>query len=126
MKENQVTDPTELWQMITTALKAASDAGKWAFWRERFNSNHPESVRFEEIENPTQFAMANWFAAKGLYCMHKDILDKHYELLSEGQITSYPGKTEECEFFAAMRRVVEEDMSQQLEDQILKEETNGS
>lgn len=123
MKENQVIDSAELWIMVTTALKAASDAGKWAFWRERFNTNHPEQVRFEEIDNPTQFAMANWFAAKHLYCIHKDVLDKHHESI---KCVPYPGASEESEYFVALKKVVDEEMSQQLEDQILKEEPSGS
>lgn len=120
MKENQQPDAEELWVMITTALKAASDAGTWAFWRERFNTNHPEHVRNQEIMNPAQFAYANWHAAKHVYCANKEIMDKHLHEKVNGE--AYPGMTVQIEFFIAMKRVVEEEMERELEQQILKED----
>ena len=74
---------SEIWEYIFTCLKAASDAGMYAFWRERFNTNHPDCIRHQEIDNLMQFARANWFAARGLYCKHKDQMDKHCEALSQ-------------------------------------------
>ena len=120
MKTNQTPDLEDLWVSITTALKAASDAGTCAFWRERFNSNHPDHIRQQEIENPQQFAYANWVAAKHLYCAHKDDLDKYLKYKESGE--SYPGLPGQVDFFIAMKRTVEDEMARELEEQLLKEE----
>jgi hypothetical protein len=126
MKENEV-DVDQLWVMIITCLKAASDAGTWAFWRERFACTHPNH-NIEEINNPTQFAYANFHAAKGLYCHHKEELDR-YSALQQNNIctaTGFVPRQAEIELFEAMKRVVEEEMVAQLEEQILNsEESTG-
>jgi hypothetical protein len=122
MKENQ--DTTEdLWIMVTTALKAASDAAAWAFWRERFNTNHPDNIRQEEIVDPAQFAYANWVAAKHVYCSHRDELDKYleYKMTSE----PYPGATMQIEFFIAMKRTVEKEMQDEMEKTLTEENAMG-
>lgn len=119
MKTNQTPDLEDLWVSITTALKAASDAG-WAFWRERFNANHPEHIRNQVIENPERFAQANLLAAKHIYCLHKDDLDKYLKYKIEGE--AYPGLSVQVDFFIAMKRVVENEMTEELEKQLLKED----
>lgn len=111
----------ETWISIITALKGASEAGTWAFWRERFQCTHPDH-NIEEIDNPAQFAYANWFAAKHVYLIHKEEIDKLANEIRDGVVISYPGKTEDCELFFAMKRVVEEEVEQEFEEQILKEE----
>jgi hypothetical protein len=120
MKTSQTPDLEDLWISITTALKAASDAGTWAFWRERFNTNHPDHIRHQEIENPQQFAYANWIAAKHIYCLHKDDLDKYLKYKQNGE--AYPGLSVQADFFIAMKRTVEDEMTKELEEQLLKEE----
>lgn len=115
MKEN------ETWISIVTALKGASEAGTWAFWRERFQCTHPDHNP-EEVDNPAQFAYANWHAAKHVYLIHKEEMDKYANEMKDGTLLSYPGKTQDCEMFFAMKRVVEEEVEQEFEEQILKEE----
>lgn len=122
MKENSF-DADEMWNMIITCLRAASDAGTWAFWRERFACTHPDH-NIEEIDNPTQFAYANFHAAKGLYCHHKDELDRYLEAERSDvcKATGFMPKKSDVELFDAMKRVVEEEMAMQLEEQILNAE----
>lgn len=120
MKENKEWSTEEKWTSITTALKAASDAGTWAFWRERFNTNHPDHIRNEEIENPTQFAYANWIAAKHVYCKSKDEMDKHCHYLTH-ECDPYPGISQQVEFFMAMKSVVDKEMEVEMEKVLLDE-----
>lgn len=122
MKENSIS-PEERWRMIVTCLRAASDAGTWAFWRERFKCTHPDH-NTEEIDNPTQFAYANFHAAKSLYCIHKDELDRELEIHRSNacKATGFMPKKSEVELFDAMKRVVEEEMVAQLEKQMLNAE----
>lgn len=105
--------PTEQFDSIITCLQAAESAAMWAFWRERFNTNHPDHVRQEEIENPTRFATANFFAAKGLYCSNRNELDKIYE--------SKYKDTKLGELFLAMRKTIDKEMEEQIESVLTKE-----
>lgn len=118
---SQRNDLEETWVQVITLLKAAEDAGKWAFWRERFGCTHPDH-NTEEIDNPARFACANFFAAKHVYCVHKEAMDKLADDIDQGNVISYPYKTEHLQLFYAMKRVVEEEMAAQLEEQILNNE----
>lgn len=120
MKTNRTPDLEDLWISITTALKAASDASTWAFWRERLGCNHPDHIKQREIVDPQQFAYANWIAAKHIYCLHKDDLDKYLKYKTDGE--AYPGLSVQVDFFIAMKRTVEDEMAKELEEQLLKEE----
>lgn len=113
----------ELWISVTTCLKSASQAASWAFWRERFNTNHPENIRQQEIEDPAQFAYANWVAAKHVYCANKEALDNYLKFLMYER--AYPGLSQEVELFIAMRKTVEKEVDEQLEQHILKENDMG-
>jgi hypothetical protein len=114
----------EIWTSMVTCLKAANEAATWAFWRERFNTNHPEHVRQQEIENPSRYAYANWITAKHLYVKNKEQMDKHCNYLMH-DCEPFPGITNQVEFFIAMRKTVEKEMEEEFENQFLKEETMG-
>jgi hypothetical protein len=114
----------EIWTSIVTCLKAANDAATWAFWRERFNTNHPEHVRQQEIENPSRYAYANWTTAKHLYVKNKEQMDKHCNYLMH-DCEPFPGISNQVEFFIAMRKTVEKEMEEEFENQFLKEEAMG-
>ena len=115
MKEN------DDWTSVVTALKAASEAGMYAFWRERFGTNHPQHPT-DEIDNPTQYAYANWIAAKHVYIINKDALDKQCNYL-KNDCEPLRGITEQVELFIAMRRVVIEEMNREIETLLTTEET---
>lgn len=115
----------EIWTSMITCLKAANEAATWAFWRERFNTNHPEHVRRQEIENPSRYAYGNWIVAKHLYVKNKEQMDKHCNYLMHDCENVSPNITEQVEFFIAMRKTVEKEMEEEFENQFLKEETMG-
>jgi hypothetical protein len=102
------------WEMVMACLKEAESAAVWSFWRERFNTNHPDHIRREEVENPTRYAMANFFAAKAVYCDNKEAFDKLYEQKHKGSKFG--------ELFLAMRQVIDKEMEEQLEKQVLSKE----
>lgn len=110
----------DVWDKVIACLMAASDAGTWAFWLENFNCVHPDHS-IEEIDNPRQFAYANYLAAKSLYCAHKEKMDYWMKLVSKlDQI--HRG----YELFAAMQKAVEQETQQQFEEQFLNiEELTG-
>lgn len=120
MKENNLlhgnNTPEEVWTSIITCLKGAEEAGTWAFWRERFSTNHPQHNE-EEIDNPAQFAYANWHAAKYLYCLHKDEMDSLYNKYQQEKIVNW----QHLDLFKAMAKVCKEEVAEQLEQHILKE-----
>jgi hypothetical protein len=113
----------EMWDMIVTALREAERAAIWTFWRERFNSNHPEMVQREEIANSSQYAKANFYAAKALYCANRDYLDQVYADRTSGQ---GPTNKDENVLFDAMRQVVNNEAAEQLENMLTQEDSNGS
>jgi hypothetical protein len=112
----------EMWNMIVTCLGEAERAAVWAFWRERFNTNHPEMVQREEIGNASQYATANFYAAKALYCDNRDYLDQVYIDRTSGL---GPTNDNENKLFDAMRQVVAKEIEQQLERMLTEEETMG-
>ena len=123
MKENK-DEVKELYRMIVGALRSASDAGTWAFWRERFNVNHPDHIKNKEIENPTQFARVNFLAAKHLYCSNKDILDS-YHSTQDSKVRGLGESTSNYEFFNAMKQAIEAEMTEQLEQTLTHVEPEG-
>lgn len=112
----------EMWDMVVTALREAERAAVWSFWRDRFNSNHPEHIQREEIANASQYATANFYAAKALYCANRDYLDKVYNDRTSGL---GPTNDSENKLFDAMRQVVDNEAAEQLENMLTQEEPMG-
>jgi hypothetical protein len=119
---NEQPDVAEMWSMIGTCLKTAVEVSTWVMWRQRFNTNHPDHIRQQEILDPDRYAAANWFAAKALYMNNKDVLDAHYDAIIAGDVTLTPGVTREAETFEALRQVVEAEMNQHIENMLINEE----
>ena len=108
----------EQFEAIIVCLQEASDAGSWAFWRSRFNSNHPEHVQREEIENPEQYAKANFYAAKHVYCNNMEELDKLYATRMAQPV---PVNAPQYALFRAMVQVVKDEMDSKMEEVLTKE-----
>jgi len=116
MKANQTSE--EIWTSIVTCLQAAHKANMIMSLRSRMNPHHPQDQQDQEIADAEQYSKVNWFLAKHVYFQHKDAMDALYKVKEV-----YNSANEQVLVFKAMVQVCEDEVSEQFEQQILKEDS---
>jgi hypothetical protein len=106
-------DIAEVYGTIITLLNEAASAETTADLRHRYNSNSSHEQRVKEYKAAKDVATKAWLAAKHLYCTRKEDLDKYHNEVQDTVLAS------NWKMFEDARRVVEEEMTKQLEKQLL-------
>jgi hypothetical protein len=103
---------------MTALLGEAISADIHVSLRMRYATPEQHEQRIAELEPVKANAKKCWEAAKHLYCEKKDKMDAFYA--NDPEVTaSVDGKSS----FEQMRKVVEAEMTQQLEKELLDSET---
>jgi len=114
MKADQT--PEEIWISIVTCLKAAHKANMMLMWRDRFDSSKVDKY----IVDPERYSVGNWQMAKHMYFKYRDAMDAIFaEKHTESSINS------DVMLFQAMVLVCRDEVDEQFEQQILKEDSMG-
>ena len=91
-----------LYREIVKHLQSAYASVKWAEMRSRYDYEHYSQIK-KEAED---FAKEQWFKAKVLYCENKEQLDIEH-------------KTINVEYFTDMTKVIENEMTEELENSMI-------
>lgn len=111
----------KIYAEIVSCLVAAERATKFAYWRKRFSACHSDSARAEaelENENYMKIATIEFYKAKSFYVQNRDTIDQFLKTITE--LNEYD--KEEAELVHAMKRVIKNEIEEEIENLLLGEE----